>query len=76
MCRNNNQDYVFFDNLEIIKMNQDKSLVSEASAQVDVFIKNLIEPILRDSPVVFRGNKICSIDDLRNEILSLNYSRP
>lgn len=73
MCRNNNQEYIFFDNLKIIKMNQNtKSLASEASVQVDVFIKNLIESILRDKPVALRGKDICSIDVLRNEILSIN----
>ena len=33
-------------NLRIIKMDQNKSLVREASVQVDVFIKNLIDAAL------------------------------
>lgn len=72
MCENNKQEYVFFDNLRIIKMDQNKSLVREASVQVDVFIKNLIESILRDKPVALRGKNICSIDELRNEMISIN----
>ena len=72
MCENNNQEDVFFDNLRIIKIVQNKSLVREASVQVDVFIKNLIESILRDKPVALRGKNICSIDELRNEIISIN----
>lgn len=53
-------------------MNSNKDLASEAYIQVNVFIKNLIESVLRDRPVVFRGKKICSMEDLRNEILSIN----
>ena len=40
--------------------------------QIDVFIKNLIESILRDKPVALRGKNICSIDELRNEMESIN----
>ncbi|MCQ2510754.1 MAG: hypothetical protein MJ116_09870 [Lachnospiraceae bacterium] len=64
----------FFDEIANLKAEKKANYRgnSEAEAKVNVYVKNLMESLLSGEQVVLRKKTICNIEQLKEEIESIN----